>query len=305
MSDSRPATAPARLGGVLRAFLALAGCLLFSGSPASAAGTTQGALFTGASAGSFALVDGGAAAAIQVDDHDWPGVLRAAHDLQADVARVTGLTPTLTQGETVLGNNVVIIGTLGKSRLVDKMVREGRIDVASVAGQWETALIQVVKRPLPGIENALVIAGSDKRGTIYGIYNLSEQMGVSPWYWWADVPVRHQTALFVRPGPQVQGPPAVKYRGIFLNDEAPALADWAREKFGGFNHRFYTNVFELLLRLKGNYLWPAMWDNSFATDDPLNARLADEYGIVLGTSHHEPMMRAWKEWGRAGHGPHS
>jgi hypothetical protein len=253
--------------------------------------------------GSFALVSGGVAPVIQVDDQDWPGVVRAAADLRADFARVTGITPRLDHPDTAIGPNTIIIGTVGKSRLVDQWIREKRIDVTPIAGKWEATLIEVVKQPVPGVESALVIVGSDKRGSIYGIYNLSEQMGVSPWFWWADVPVRHREALFVKAGRHVQGPPAVKYRGIFLNDEAPALAGWAREKFGGFNHSFYTNVFTLLLRLKANYLWPAMWDNSFATDDPLNAKLADEYGIVMGTSHHEPMMRAWKEWSRAGNGP--
>ena len=152
--------------------------------------------------------------------------------------------------------------------------------------------------PCPVLTGALVIAGSDKRGTIYGIYDLSEQIGVSPWYWWADVPVAHKDALFVKPGKYVQGPPAVKYRGIFLNDEAPALTGWVSEKFGDYNHEFYTNVFELLLRLKANYLWPAMWNNCFNEDDPQNPKLADEYGIVMGTSHHEPMLRAEKEWNR-------
>jgi hypothetical protein len=125
------------------------------------------------------------------------------------------------------------------------------------------------------VESALVIAGSDKRGTIYGIYDLSEQIGVSPWYWWADVPVAHKDAIFVRPGKYVQGEPAVKYRGIFLNDEAPSLSGWTKEKYGGFNHRFYTRIFELLLRLKANYLWPAMWGSAFNEDDPLNPKLAD------------------------------
>jgi hypothetical protein len=146
----------------------------------------------------------------------------------------------------------------------------------------------------------LVIAGSDKRGTIYGIYDVSQQIGVSPFYWWTDVPVQHHDELFVAPGAASQGPPAVKYRGIFLNDEAPDLTGWADEKFGGYNHKFYTNIFELLLRLRANYLWPAMWNNCFSADDPLNPQLADAYGIVMGTSHVEPMMRADKEWGRAG-----
>src|SRR4030095_14338481 len=135
------------------------------------------------------------------------------------------------------------------------------------------------------------------------IYDVSSQIGVSPWHWWADVPVRKQSALYVLPGRHTLGEPVVKYRGIFFNDEAPALSGWARETFGGFNHQFYEKAFELILRLKGNYLWPAMWGNAFADDDSLNARLADEYGIVIGTSHHEPMTRAQQEWRRYGKGP--
>jgi hypothetical protein len=258
-----------------------------------------------ATEGNFAIVDAGSAAVIRVDENDWPGVLRAANNLQTDITRVSGITPSLTHDQPAPHSRVIIVGTIGKSRLIDQLIREKKIDAGSVAGKWEATLTEVVKNPMPGIESALVIAGSDKRGTIYGIYDLSEQLGVSPWYWWADVPVRHQSALFVKAGRYLQQSPTVKYRGIFLNDEAPALSGWSREKFSGLNHSFYTNVFELLLRLKANFLWPAMWDNSFATDDPLNARLADEYGIVMGTSHHEPMMRAWKEWTRAGNGPHS
>jgi hypothetical protein len=295
MNNSRNETVPVRLVVLLAPLL-----------PLVAFGTGQPLIVESSpSDGSFTLVSGGATPVIQVDDQDWPGVIRAVSDLRSDFARVTGVTPGLVHEATAIGPKAIIIGTIGKSRLVDELIREKRVEVASIAGKWEATLIEVVKQPAQGVESALVIIGSDKRGTIYGIYNLSEQMGVSPWFWWADVPVPHREALFVKAGPHVQGPPAVKYRGIFLNDEAPALAGWAREKFGGFNHSFYTNVFELLLRLKANYLWPAMWDNSFATDDPLNARLADEYGIVMGTSHHEPMMRAWKEWVRAGNGPHT
>ena len=155
---------------------------------------------------------------------------------------------------------------------------------------------------MPGVRRALVIAGSDKRGTIFGIYDLSEQIGVSPWVWWADVRVTHRDALYVEAGRWVQPEPAVKYRGIFLNDEAPSLTNWVNEKFGGFNAPFYTHVFELLLRLKANYLWPAMWNSAFNEDDPQNPILADEYGIVMGTSHHEPMLRAQQEWKRHGSG---
>jgi hypothetical protein len=253
-----------------------------------------------ASPGSFCIVEEKVAAPIWVDTNDYPGVLRAVGDLRADVARVTGVAPPTAPANPQ--TPCIIVGTLGRSRLIDRLIRERKIDVSSISNRWESFLIQVVPEPLPGVPNGLVIAGSDKRGTIYGIYNLSEQIGVSPWYWWADVPVEHKEALYVKPGSYVQGPPAVKYRGIFLNDEAPALTGWVNEKFGTYNHRFYTNVFELLLRLKANYLWPAMWNNSFNSDDPLNPKLADEYGIVMGTSHHEPMMRAWKEWERQGHG---
>lgn len=248
----------------------------------------------------FCLFAKGEAATLFVDTNDWPGVVRVAHDLQADIRRVSQIEAPLTHEPKGLGRNAILIGTLGHSPVIDQLVRERKIDVAEIAGKWEASLVQVVSHPLPGIDAALVIAGSDKRGTIFAVYDLCEQMGVSPWYWWADVPPKHHSALYVKPGRHVQGPPAVKYRGIFINDEGPCLMTWARRKYGELNHGMYTNVFELILRLKGNFLWPAMWDNSFATDDPLNPKLADEHGVVIGTSHHEPMMRAWKEWERAG-----
>jgi hypothetical protein len=251
--------------------------------------------------GRFALFAGGDAATLRVDSAEWAGVIRAAGDLRADVERVTGIAPELAVGGAPAGR-VVLIGTLGKSPTIDALVRAGKLDVRGLAGRWETFVVQVVDRPMPGVEQALVIAGSDRRGTIFGIYDLSQEIGVSPWYWWADVPARRQSALHVLPGRHTRGEPAVRYRGIFINDEAPALSGWARETFGGFNHRFYGRVFELVLRLKGNYLWPAMWGSAFYADDSLNARLADEYGVVIGTSHHEPMMRAHDEWRRFGSG---
>ncbi|HZD30079.1 MAG TPA: glycosyl hydrolase 115 family protein, partial [Candidatus Angelobacter sp.] len=253
--------------------------------------------------GDFSIVQNGVASAIYVDAADFPGVIRATSDLQSDIAQVTGVTPAIAPRPADLGPGVIIVGTIGKSPLIDGLIRSGKINVTAIAGKWESFLVQVVTRPLPGVANALVIAGSDKRGTIYGIYDLSEQIGVSPWHWWADVSVQHKEALFVKPGAHVRGPPAVKYRGIFLNDEAPSLSGWVHEKYGNYNHEFYTKVFELLLRLKANYLWPAMWNNAFSEDDPLNPKLADEYGIVMGTSHHEPMLRAQQEWKRHGSGP--
>jgi hypothetical protein len=257
-------------------------------------------------AGGFALCDG-APAAILVSTNDWPGVVRAAIDLATDVNRVTGKSPQIFHQTKSAGANAVIIGTLGKSEFISALIREQKIDVSVIDHKWESFLVQVVRNPLPGIDRALVICGSDKRGTIYGIYDLSEQIGVSPWYFWADVPPKQHDRLFVRPGKFVQGPPAVKYRGIFINDEAPDLSGWIHEKFGtvpgvrgaaNYGRGFYTNVFELMLRIRANYLWPAMWNNAFNEDDPENPRLADEYGIVMGTSHQEPMLRAQKEWDR-------
>ena len=262
------------------------------------------------SPGGFPVAQGKDAATIYVDSTDWPGVLRAAGDLQIDIERVTGVKPRIAGSEKDLGTNTILIGTIGKSPTIDRLVKAGKIDVAPIRGKWESFFVQVVNQPFPGVASALVIAGSDKRGSIFGIYDLSEQIGVSPWYWWADVPVVHKSALFVKPGKFVQGAPAVKYRGIFLNDEAPDLSGWVKEKYGmtsiagvaNFGHEFYQRVFELILRLKGNYLWPAMWNNAFNEDDPLNPKIADEWGIVMGNSHHEPMLRAQKEWTRHGGG---
>jgi hypothetical protein len=251
---------------------------------------------------SFVIVKQKQAAALYVDANDYPGVVRAVSDLQGDIKRVTECNAAIVHETGNIGRTAILIGTLGKSALIDQLVREHKMDVSGIAGKWESFNIQILTNPFPGIANAMVIAGSDKRGTIYGIYDLSEQIGVSPWYWWADVAVRHQDTLTVKPGIYTQGPPAVKYRGIFLNDEAPSLTGWVKEKYGNYNHEFYVKVFELILRLKGNYLWPAMWNNAFNEDDPLNAKLADEYGIVMGTSHHEPMMRAQQEWKRHGVG---
>ncbi|MGY3091298.1 hypothetical protein ACVWYF_004364 [Hymenobacter sp. UYAg731] len=249
----------------------------------------------------FTLVANGRAAAIYASAAEWPGVLRATKDLQADVQRVTKAVPVFST-RPPNGPEVVLIGTLGKSPLIDRLVKAGKLNISGVAGKWETFVRQVVLNPMPGVKQALVIAGSDKRGTIYGIYDLSQQIGVSPWYWWADVPVKPQTALHIPAARHTLGEPAVKYRGIFINDEAPALSGWAKEKFGGVNSKMYSHMFELILRLKGNYLWPAMWGNMFNVDDPLNPELADMYGIVMGTSHHEPLTRAHEEWKAFGAG---
>jgi len=253
--------------------------------------------------GSFPLVAGGKAAALYASESDWPGVLRATRDVQADINHVTGHEPAMLTDKPQSQQPVVLIGTVGHSPLIDELVKAGKLDVSNLAGRWETFVVQTIANPMPGVASALVVAGSDKRGTIYGLYDLSQQMGVSPWTWWADVPVPHQNNLYVAAGRHTMGTPKVKYRGIFLNDEAPALSGWAKEKFGGINSKMYEHVFELILRLKGNYLWPAMWGNAFNDDDKASPGLADTYGIVMGTSHHEPMLRAQQEWKRYGKGP--
>jgi hypothetical protein len=280
----------------------LAALLQLAGAPGALAALGDPSYVeTVPSAGSFPLIQQGTATPLLVDAHEHSGVLRAASALRADLARVGGQLPPLSIGANAAGPNLILIGTLGRNARLEALRQSGKLNVDRLAGKWEASLTQVVPEPWPGVSTALVIAGSDKRGTIYGIYELSQQVGVSPWYWWADVPVRQQPTLFVKAGPHVLGPPAVRYRGIFLNDESPALTRWVRRQFGDYNHRFYTNVFELLLRLKANYLWPAMWNNCFNDDDPLNPQLADDYGIVMGTSHVEPMLRADKEWSRLGH----
>ena len=259
------------------------------------------------------LSSNGKSAPLCASAQDHPGVLRVLKLFQSDIAAVTGATPEISLDKIPSSKEVVIIGTLGKSPLIDRLVRGRKINVKGVEGKWEAFLVQTVKSPFPGVERALIIAGSDKRGTIFGMFALSEQIGVSPWYWWADVPVKKHKQVFALPGRRTDGPPSVKYRGIFLNDEFPALTKWVQAKYGevplssnppvprgvaNYGHEFYDRIFELLLRLKANYLWPAMWNNAFNEDDPENPRLADEYGIVMGTSHQEPMIRAQKEWDR-------
>ncbi len=254
----------------------------------------------------FVLAENGTPCPILCSPDDHQGVILAVQDLQSDFTRVTGSVPELHMNTEFWDDSyeaMIIAGTIGMSPWIDTLIRQGKLDVSEIRGKWESSLTTVVKDPLPGIGEALVIAGSDKRGTIFGIYELSGQIGVSPWYYWADVTPATKESLYLIPGRYILGEPAVKYRGIFINDEAPALSGWVHENFGGFNHEFYEHVFELILRMKGNYLWPAMWGRAFYDDDPENALLADQYGVVIGTTHHEPLMRAHVEWSRYGSGP--
>ncbi|NLW48513.1 MAG: glycosyl hydrolase [Firmicutes bacterium] len=257
--------------------------------------------------GRFCLVDNGKAAPLVVNSEDYPGVVRVVSDLKGDINRVTGVETNIAMDQTPDTKEVVLIGTIGKSPLIDGLIAAKKLNVKGIAGKWETWLTQVIEKPLPGIRRALVIAGSDQRGTIFGVYDLSKQIGVSPWYWWADVPPRQESALYILPGRHSMGEPAVKYRGFFINDENPQTGTWAPWYFGpglapgyegGLNHHYWEKIFEVTLRLKANYLWPAVWGRAFAEDDPENHATAKLYGIVMGTSHEAPMMRGIEEWNR-------
>ena len=211
---------------------------------------------------------------ITYDPLDWKGVKMAVENLRHDLKAVTGSA-----------NAPIVVGTIGKSKFAKKY----KLQSKELQGKWEQYLIFTDK-------GKLVILGSDKRGTIYGIYELSRQIGVSPWYWMADAPIQKHEQIFAKSGVYTDGEPKVKYRGIFINDEWPSFGTWCNNQFGGINSKAYARIFELMLRLKANYFWPAMWDSRFNEDDPLSPQLADDMGIVMGTSHHEPMMRAHKEY---------
>ncbi len=239
-------------------------------------------------------------ATILVDSNDYLLIRKAAFLLASDMQSVSLKQSTVSHTTFSSNRIAIIIGSADRSSLIKELVQQKKISIPELKNKWEAYSIQSVKNPYKGIDQALVIVGSDRRGAAFGVFELSKQMGVSPWHWWADVPVQKRKEIYIRSNTKISDAPKVKYRGIFINDEAPAFSNWSREKFGGFNHQFYEKVFELMLRLKSNYLWPAMWGNAFYDDDSLNIKSADEYGIVIGTSHHEPLMRAHDEWRRYG-----
>lgn len=263
--------------------------------------TEPGAISERAVSGGFALFEPGEVTTILVDPAEDPGILRAVRNLQADLEARGPSRPEIRTGLPKETGPLIVVGSLDKSRWLSEFTADGAVSTEGLAGEWEAFSQEVVETPFEGIDRALVIAGADKRGTIFGVYDLLDRAGVSPWAWWADVPIEKTDQLYVAPGRRLEMP-SVKYRGIFLNDENPALFGWVNATFGGFNHDFYERVFELILRQKGNYLWPAMWGKAFYDDDPMNAVLADEMGVVIGTSHHEPLGRAHIEWERYGEG---
>ena len=270
-----------RLNDIKKAFLASAALL-------SAMSMSAAERFVSFQQGDL-LINGNDKVEIYMDTNDCRGVSYAANALVKDISKVSGSQATITSNRKA----TILVGTIGHSAAIDQLVKQKRINGNLLKGKREKFIITVV-------DNQLIIAGSDRRGTIYGIYELSQQMGVSPWYDWADVPVEHHDSIFVNKGIYTDGEPAIRYRGIFLNDEAPCLTSWVKNTYGtGYgDHRFYQRVFELVLRLRGNMMWPAMWGWAFYADDPENEKTADEMGVVMSTSHHEPMARNHQEYAR-------
>ena len=279
---------------------------MLGGSAVLAAAASRPGVAMAADAISFPVVANGIPANVLIDAAADPAVQNVAASFKADLDRVSGGNALLLKDRPGPDRRpLVVIGVVGQSALIDRLVADGRLSVDDLKGRWEAFRRVVVRNPFPGVRDALFVIGSDRRGAVYGTYDLSERMGVSPWHWFADVPVVQRRDLRL-PIPRALDEPKVRYRGFFINDEDPCLSGWARKAFGGVNAAMYAHVFELLLRMKGNYLWPAMWGKAFALDDPNNVALADSMGVVMGNSHHEPMLRAQSEWHRGpdrGQGP--
>jgi len=258
--------------------------------------------------GDFAVVRNGRAADIYVDPKDHKVVIIAVEDFSEDVEKVTGVKPRVIKTRGQIGGEAIIAGSLDKSSLIKRLVEAGGVDVSSIRAQWESYAIMTVKDPLPGVSKALVIVGSDRRGTAYGLYELSREVGVSPWVWWADSVPDRKDEIIIRRGIYKYGPPSVKYRGIFINDEDFGMQPWAARTYepetGDIGPGTYARVFELLLRLKANHIWPAMHKCTRAFNHyPANKVVADNYAIVMGSSHCEQMLRNnVDEWKRDGKG---
>jgi hypothetical protein len=260
----------------------------------------------------FVVAGHGHAVAVVVSDGDADAVKLAAGAFAEDVARVSGVKPEVGGSLPAASKgmqDVVVIGTVGHSAVIDRLRSEGKLDTTAIEGKWESSVTTVVDAPFAGVRRALVIAGSDRRGTAFAVFAVSRKMGVSPWEWWADVPVVRRSEVTVEAKTVVVGEPTVRYRGIFLNDEDWGLRPWAAKKMdlkvGNIGPRTYERVFELLLRLRANVLWPAMHPGTRAfntgTED---AELADRWGIVMGSSHSEALLRNnVGEWDEKRDGP--
>ena len=222
------------------------------------------------------------------DESEFSGVKKIADKVRLDVERVTGVKPAMSVGE-----GDIYFATLAQSPLAEKLAADEKLsdEVSKIKDKRESYVFAVRA-------DKLIIIGSDKRGTIYGLFHLSELMGVSPLVNWCGVLPARRDSVELEEGVTVTKEPSVRFRGFFINDEWPAYGNFTTHNFGGFNAKMYEHVFELLLRLKGNYLWPAMWSAQFSLDGPglANAELADEMGVIMGASHHEPCCRNGEEY---------
>ncbi len=239
------------------------------------------------------------------------GVRRVAKKVVEDVEKTTGLHPSMALDGKNL-NQAVIAVTAGNGKTA-KLLEQRIPELEKVKGKWEVYGFYLMEHPYPGVEQGLIIYGSDKLGTIYGLFHLSELLGITACTFWGDTghPVYEKLVLKTRENTEksqidncifvengISREPSVKYRGFFINDEWPCFGNWTCSHFKGFTAQMYDHVFEYLLRMKGNYLWPAMWTSSFLLDGPgmESMKLADAYGIYIGMSHHEPCMRSSEEW---------
>lgn len=248
---------------------------------------------------SFGLVRKEKVAKILVEAGEYEGVKKIAEKSARDIEIVTGILPEVISELPQECKNVVLYATIGKSKILEELKKTKKISFTNIKDKREVYGIKIVEQPFEGINKMLVIYGSEKRGTIYGIFTLSQKIGVSPLVFWGDAMPAHRIEIILgKEVEEVSKEPSVKYRGFFINDEWPCFGNWTFNHYGGFTAKMYDKVYELLLRLKGNYLWPAMWTSSFALDGPgeENAKLADVYGVIIGNSHHEPCLRASEEW---------
>ena len=245
-------------------------------------------------------------AIILYDDQDAEVVMTVADCLMSDLKAVTKKTFMKYKSEPASLKAPIIVGTIGRSKHIDQLISDGKIDVSDVIGKWEAYGLQVVDNPMEGVERALAIFGSQPRATAYGMFELSRMCGVSPWIWWADVAPAVKTQLYVTPGRQVFGSPSVKFRGIFVNDEDWGLRPWGAKNLdtnlGNFGPKTYAAIMELLLRLRANTLWPAMHPGSRAFwYEKTNIPLVMKYDIYMGSSHCEQMLcNNEYEWERFG-----
>lgn len=253
--------------------------------------------------GAFPLIQKGIVPSILTDKGDAEVVAIVANAVASDLKLISGVTPQVVNKRTN-EEYLIIAGTIGKSTFIDELIKSKKLDITSIQNKWESFIITTINSPMQGVKQALVIAGSDRRGTAYGLFEISKKAGVSPWVWWADVKPKPQQSLYVSSGTFIQKEPSVKYRGIFINDEDWGLNPWAaknRDKdIKDIGPKTYAKVFELLLRLRANLIWPAMHDTTKAFwYYPDNPKVADKYAIVIGSTHCDMMLRSntfeWQE----------